>query len=135
MPNKIPEYRRAGRYKGGKYAYSLNEKRELVAVNVPADIREKLEALGWLKGGLGQYAFIARELLRRGVEDMIGELNPKERELFENRILPNVKINREIFRKERRERVRDINALLRSEDETKYPDLPELTEDDEIPAP
>lgn len=129
-------YRRKGRYKNGQYVYSLNVAKEGLNFVVPAEVREKVEALAWLRGEEGRYSYICRFLLTKGVEEMIAELSPREREMFENRILPNVKINREIHRKQSRERMHDINRILRAavhDDETQF--LGELTEDDEIPAP
>lgn len=138
MRNKRGEmYTRAGRYKGSKYAYALREDRELISVQVPADVHDKIEALAWLLHGSGRLTPIVHMLLTRGVDQMIADLSPKERDLLENRILLNVKINRDIHRKQRRERAKEINREMRltvHDDETR--DFPDFDEDEEeIPAP
>jgi len=138
--NKLgAKYARAGRYKGGRYVYALPEDKDRIIIQLPAATRDKLEALGWLLNARQEYAGVARLILRRGVDAMIAELPPKEREMLEERILPNVQMNREIARKQSRERAMLKNQELRMskhDDETQlFPDLPDLTEDDEIPAP
>jgi len=139
--NKLGEpYRRNGRYKGGKYAYALRDDRERIVAQIPADIWDQIMALSWLLHGKEEITPIVHMLLTRGVTQMIADLTPKERALLENRILPNVKINRDIIRKKRREAAAQKNKemrMLHHDDSTQiFEDgLPELTEDDEIPAP
>lgn len=143
-PNKRgDQYARAGRYKGGKYAYALRVDQERIISQIDAEVYDKLQALSYLRGENGNMSAVIRHILRRGVEQDIADLDPSERKILEERILPNVETNRKIHRQQRREKMDQKNRemrLLKADDETRIyeedleDDFP-LTLEDEIPAP
>jgi len=122
-----PTYRRKGRYANGVYAYVPKEDREIMTMNVPANLVESIIALSWLRGGYGEKSFIARPLLIQAVNRAIAELDPNEKREFEDVILPNVQAVRSAHRKKRREWMYEKNASLRTESETEF--IPEFGDD------
>ena len=64
------------------------------------ELREKLLALGYLRGDAGSYAPIARNIMRRAVDETIAQLDPQELKDFK-KILESVKTKTVVSRMER----------------------------------
>jgi len=79
-------------------------KTEQLSFQVEPSLRDKLVALAYLRGDLGAYAGITRQLLTRAVDKYIAEdLTPEELKEF-NGILPNVHTELLMSRMKRQER-------------------------------
>lgn len=133
-------YKRGGRYLTGTYAYALGKDKEQISLTVPAETFDMITALSYLKGMEGRYASVVRGILMRAVRAEVDSLEPADRKMFDERILPNVQTNRDIHRKQRRERADELNRefrLARHDDETRIApdDEYEFNPDDEIAAP
>lgn len=112
IPNRFGDWKKKPRIKTKRI--KEKGKTEQLSFQVEPSLREDLVALAYLRGDLGAYAGITRQLLTRAVREYIAtDLTPEERKEYKS-ILSNVRDALMVSRMKRQERAQQEEIVERA---------------------
>lgn len=77
-----------------------------IAFDARDELREKLVALSYLRGGAGKYAPVARDLMLEAIDRFVADLDPRKKKEFAE-ILKNVQTATLVDKMKREEHLRE----------------------------